>query len=79
MASRPTRRPVFVPEPPPGAPQRDTTATLASAGSGIWLQFGAFTRLDDAEALGHHVAEADLSLLPLLTIVREAGLHRTAR
>lgn len=68
--------PVFVPEPTPGAPQRDTTATLASAGSGIWLQFGAFARLDGAEALRQKVAEADLSLLPLLTIVREAGLHR---
>ena len=68
--------PVFVPDGAPGAPQRETTATLASVGSGIWLQFGAFAKLDAAEALRQRVAEADLSLLPLLTIVREAGLHR---
>lgn len=71
--------PVFAPDAPPGAPQRDTTATLsgvASVGSGVWLQFGAFARLDAAETLRQRVAEADLSLLPLLTIVREAGLHR---
>ncbi|MFN3303095.1 MAG: septal ring lytic transglycosylase RlpA family protein, partial [Roseateles sp.] len=66
--------PVFVPEAAPGAPQRDTTASLASTGAGVWLQFGAFARLDAAEALRQRVAEADLSLLPLLTIVREAGL-----
>src|SRR3989442_1433205 len=41
-----------------------------------WLQFGAFGKLDGAEALRQYVAEADLTLLPLLTIVREAGLHR---
>lgn len=71
--------PVFVPEPPPGAPQRETTATVsagAGAGTGYWLQFGAFAKLDGAEALRQRVAEADLTLLPLLTIVREAGLHR---
>ncbi|RZA19217.1 MAG: SPOR domain-containing protein, partial [Lysobacteraceae bacterium] len=33
-------------------------------------------KLDAAEALRQRVAEADLNLLPLLTIVREAGLHR---
>jgi rare lipoprotein A len=72
------RAPLFVPEAPPGAPQRDTTVTLAgnSLNSGIWLQFGAFAKLDAAEALRQRVAEADLALLPLLTIVREAGLHR---
>ncbi|WP_422018473.1 septal ring lytic transglycosylase RlpA family protein [Roseateles sp.] len=72
-AGEPT--PVFVPAPPPGAPQRETTGTPASAAA-YWLQFGAFTRLDGAEALRQRVAEADLGLLPLLTIVREAGLHR---
>lgn len=73
-ADEPT--PVFVPEAAPGAPQRDTTASIASAAAGVWLQFGAFARLDAAEALRQRVAEADLGLLPLLTIVREAGLHR---
>jgi rare lipoprotein A len=71
--------PVFTPDAAPGAPQRETTATVAGVaapGSGAWLQFGAFARLDAAEALRQRVAEADLSLLPLLTIVREAGLHR---
>jgi len=66
--------PVFVPETPPGAPQRETTAIIA--GQSYWLQFGAFAKLDSAEGLRQRVAEADLSLLPLLTIVREAGLHR---
>lgn len=68
--------PVFVPETPPGAPQRETTAPLASGGAGAWLQFGAFAKLDGAEALRQRVAETDLTLLPLLTIVREGGLHR---
>ena len=71
-AGEPT--PVFVPETPPGAPQRETTAT--AGGPSWWLQFGAFARLDSAENLRQRVAEADLSLLPLLSIVREAGLHR---
>lgn len=69
--------PMFVPDTPPGAPQRETTAPAMAAGGGAyWLQFGAFARLDGAEGLRQRVAEADLSLLPLLTIVREAGLHR---
>ncbi|CAM4125452.1 septal ring lytic transglycosylase RlpA family protein [Roseateles saccharophilus] len=71
--------PTFVPEVPPGSPQRETTATVAATvttGPGYWLQFGAFGRLDGAEALRQRVAEADLGLLPLLTIVREAGLNR---
>jgi rare lipoprotein A len=67
--------PVFVPDTPPGAPQRETTSP-ASGGMSYWLQFGAFAKLDTAEGLRQRVAEADLSLLPLLTIVREAGLHR---
>ena len=71
--------PVFAPETAPGAPQRETTATVAggpATSPGVWLQFGAFAKLDSAESLRQRVAEADLSLLPLLTIVREAGLHR---
>ncbi|MFG6467883.1 septal ring lytic transglycosylase RlpA family protein [Roseateles sp. BYS87W] len=85
--------PVFVPDPAPGGPLRDTTprattptpaptptATPAAPGApaapGIhWLQFGAFNRLDGAEALRQKVGAADLALLPLLTIVREAGRH----
>jgi len=75
-ANEPT--PVFVPDTPPGGPQRETTATIAGAATapGAWLQFGAFARLDGAEGLRQRVAEADLTLLPLLTIVREGGLHR---
>ena len=73
-AGEPT--PVFVPDTPPGAPQRETTSVMAGGGSNYWLQFGAFARLDAAEGLRQRVAESDLSLLPLLTIVREAGLHR---
>ncbi len=69
--------PMFVPDTPPGAPLRETTAPALAAGGGVyWLQFGAFAKLDSAEGLRQRVAEADLSLLPLLTIVREAGLHR---
>jgi len=66
--------PLFVPDTPPGAPQRETTARVAA--TSYWLQFGAFAKLDAAEVLRQRVAEADLSLLPLLTVVREAGLHR---
>ena len=67
-------RPLFVPDTPPGAPQRETTARVAA--TSYWLQFGAFAKLDAAEVLRQRVAEADLGLLPLLTIVREAGMHR---
>ncbi len=68
--------PVFVPDTPPGAPQRETTGVPLATGPGYWLQFGAFARLDGAESLRQRIAEADMSLMPLLTIVREAGLHR---
>lgn len=75
--------PVYVPDTPPGAPQRETTGTPVAvtpaatpAAAGYWLQFGAFAKLDGAEALRERVAQADLTLLPLLTIVRESGLHR---
>lgn len=67
--------PVFMPEAAPGAPQRETTAVVAT-GLNYWLQFGAFARLDGAEGLRQRIAEADLGLLPLLTVVREGGLHR---
>jgi rare lipoprotein A len=70
--------PVFVPDAPQGGPQRETTpgAAATAAGSGYWLQFGAFAKLDGAESMRQRVADADLGMLPLLTIVREAGLHR---
>jgi len=67
--------PVFVPATPPGGPMRETTGGAATS-PGYWLQFGAFAKLDGAEAMRQRIAEADLGLLPLLTIVREAGLHR---
>jgi len=74
-AGEPT--PLFVPDTPPGAPLRETTAPALAAGGGVyWLQFGAFAKMDGAEGLRQRVAEADLGMLPLLTIVREAGLHR---
>ena len=67
--------PVFVPEAAPGAPQRENTP--GATGAGVhWLQFGSFTKLDGAETQRQRVAEADLGLLPLLTIVREAGRHQ---
>jgi rare lipoprotein A len=68
--------PLYVPAPPQGAPQRETTRGGAAGATSYWLQFGGFERLDGAEALRQRVAETDLGLLPLLTIVREAGLHR---
>lgn len=67
--------PVFVPETPQGGPQRETTGSPVT-NTGYWLQFGAFAKLDGAEAMRQRIAEADLGMLPLLTIVREAGLHR---
>lgn len=60
----PNAAPTVAPPAPPAAP------------ANVWLQFGAFARLEGAETLRQRVAEADISLLPLLTIVREAGLHR---
>lgn len=66
--------PLFAPDVAPGAPLRETTPGGAEEGI-YWLQFGVFTRLDGAEGLRQRVAEADLGLLPLLTIVREAGRH----
>ncbi len=69
--------PVFAPATPAEGPQRETTGTLGGlATSTYWLQFGAFAKLDSAEALRQRVGEADLGLLPLLNIVREAGLYR---
>ena len=67
--------PLYAPAAAPGAPQRETTPGGASPAGIYWLQFGAFGKLDGAEALRQRVAEADLALLPLLTIVREAGRH----
>lgn len=50
-----------------------TTARIAS---GFWVQLGAFSRLDGAEALRSQlVAEAGW-LAPLLTVVREQGVNR---
>ena len=68
--------PIFVPDTPPGGPQRETTAVIAGKPTGAWLQFGAFAKLEGADALRQRIAEADLTLLPLLTVVREGGLHR---
>jgi rare lipoprotein A len=77
LAAKPASEPppVFVPDTPPGAPQRETTAVVGT-GANHWLQFGAFAKLDGAEDLRQRIAEVDLGLLPLLTIVREGGLHR---
>jgi rare lipoprotein A len=78
--------PVFAPAEPANAPPRDTTETLrpppetsparTEAARGFWVQLGAFKRLDAAEALRSQLAEQDLARVPLLTIVRENGLHK---
>jgi rare lipoprotein A len=60
------------PAPPPEPPRRAYTA----AGSGWWLQFGAFRDRQGAEAFQRHIATELESLAPMMAIFSEGGLHR---
>ena len=82
--------PLFAPAEASGAPQRETTPgaqaqtagetatpqTRARIASGFWLQLGAFRQLAGAEGLRAKLAAEATELAPLLTVVREAALHR---
>jgi rare lipoprotein A len=83
--------PVFAPAEASGAPQRETTPgaeamaaaqpvatpqTRAKIASGFWLQLGAFRQLAGAEGLRAQLSAEAAELAPLLTVVRDAALHR---
>lgn len=83
--------PLFAPAEPSGAPQRETTPgaaamaaaesvatpqTRAKIASGFWLQLGAFRQLAGAEGQRAKLAAESAELAPLLTVVRDAALHR---
>jgi rare lipoprotein A len=67
---------------PAAAPASPSTApapvplTQARIAPGFWLQLGAFAKLDGAEKLREQVARSAEAFSPLLTVVREASLHR---
>lgn len=62
------------------APSSPSTApvplTQAKIAPGFWLQLGAFAKLDGAEKLRAQVAQSAEAFSPLLTVVRDASLHR---
>jgi len=58
----------------PALPEPVTDVRAASPG--LWLQIGAFRALDGAVALKQRVAEGLDELSPLLTLLRDRGLHR---
>ncbi len=71
---------------PVGAPQQETTAVVAAtqdelpapkaAARGFWLQLGAFSKLDGAEALRAKVASGADWLAPLLAVFKDRQLNR---
>lgn len=61
------------PSSPSTAPVPLTQAKIAP---GFWLQLGAFAKLDGAEKLRAQVAQSAEAFSPLLTVVRDASLHR---
>ncbi len=75
---------------PVGAPQQETTAVVANvqitplpdppapkaAAPGFWLQLGAFSKLDGAEALRAKVASGADWLTPLLAVFKDRQLNR---
>ncbi len=61
----------------PAAPEAAAVPqTQAKISPGFWVQLGAFSKLDGAEKLREQVMARTESLGPLLTIVRDASLHR---
>ncbi|MDM4768352.1 septal ring lytic transglycosylase RlpA family protein [Pelomonas sp. SE-A7] len=65
--------PVYVAQESAGAPQRET---LNPAAGNFWLQLGSYRLLDGAEAMRSLLAGDQPALAPLLTVIRENGLHR---
>jgi rare lipoprotein A len=78
--------PVYAATEPVGAPQRETTATMApepapapmpkAAARGFWIQLGAFSRLEGAEAQRRQLTETLDWLAPLLAVFKDGGLNR---
>ncbi|WP_374433023.1 septal ring lytic transglycosylase RlpA family protein [Inhella sp.] len=64
--------PATTPSPPLPEPVTDVRA----ASPGLWLQIGAFRALDGAVALKQRVTDGLGELGPLLTLLRDRGLHR---
>lgn len=60
--------------PAPALPE--PVSDVRAASPGLWLQIGAFRALDGAVALKQRVAEGLGELGPLLTLLRDRGLHR---
>jgi rare lipoprotein A len=63
------------PAPGPAAPADETAADDASAG-GHWLQLGAFSALDNAQALSQRAAEALGALADRVSVLTEGDRHR---
>ena len=81
--SSPLEAPVFAAAEAVGAPPRETTAQGASpeaaaprSAPGFWLQLGAFSKLDGAEAFRTLLVTEQEWLTPLLAIFKDRQLHR---
>ncbi|MBC7433268.1 MAG: septal ring lytic transglycosylase RlpA family protein [Rubritepida sp.] len=83
--------PVYAAAESVGAPQRETTATMASAptpvpaapapmpraaAKGFWIQLGAFAKLDGAETQRQQLAQTVEWLSPLLAVFKDGGMNR---
>ncbi|MBH9576850.1 septal ring lytic transglycosylase RlpA family protein [Inhella proteolytica] len=60
----------------PAEPVPEAAAQVRAASPGLWLQIGAFRALEGAVALKQRVAGNLAELEPLLTTLRDRGLHR---
>ncbi len=60
----------------PSPPLAEAVTDVRAASPGLWLQIGAFRALDSAVGLKQRVAEGLSELGPLLTLLRDRGLHR---
>jgi rare lipoprotein A len=82
LARRAAGQPVIdrpVPPPTPPASQDDVVATLAAgtaATGSHWLQIGAFSALDNAQALSRRAAEALAGLAEQVTVSSDGARHR---
>ncbi len=78
--------PVFAKTQAVGAPQPETTATLATAvpvvtlprhaAPGFWVQMGAYAKLDGAEQFRQKLLQELDWMAPLLAVFKDGGLHR---
>jgi rare lipoprotein A len=77
--------PVYAAAPAVGAPAPETTAQIAAAAAapmpsaaarGFWIQLGAFSKLDGAEATREKLVRDMDWMAPLLAIFKDGNLHR---